>query len=91
LGDCLRIEFDEGEVLQVWGPDRCSISDQAFVIEQAHRVRWEWFYYGRPKTPENLYFQDFARDGDRIAVSTNADWFVDQQRAETAVAAVEIL
>jgi len=52
--DCLSFTFNEGELLQVWNPRGVSISDREFRIQRAARVRWEWFYYGRPRTPANL-------------------------------------
>jgi cell division protein FtsI/penicillin-binding protein 2 len=36
-------------------------------------VRWEWFHYGKPRTRENLYFEEFTRDGPTIVVATNVD------------------
>jgi hypothetical protein len=38
----------------------------AFQI--ADRVRWEWFYYGQPKTAANFYFEEFGSSKD-IAIN----------------------
>jgi len=72
--DLLRFIFNEDELLQVWSPRRATIDDRKFRIAAADRVRWEWFYYGRPKIAENRRFIDFVRVGSQIHSSTNADW-----------------
>jgi hypothetical protein len=55
-------------------------------------VRWEWFHYGRTKTPENQYFQEFTKQqGDSIVGETNVDWYTPDLRATNSEAAVEIL
>lgn len=51
---CLVVDFEGKEALRVWDPESATISPTAFRIERASRVRWEWFYYGRPAAPENL-------------------------------------
>jgi hypothetical protein len=51
--DRLVVEFNEGETLEIWDPGHASISAREFRRSSASRVRWEWFYYGRPKTSEN--------------------------------------
>ena len=91
-GDVLRLTFDEGEVLTVWSPRRADITDRTFQIGDAERVRWEWFCYGRAKTAENLYFEDFRRSADGVIVSTtNVDWAPLNLSASSAEPAVEIL
>jgi hypothetical protein len=40
-------------------------------IQNAARVRLEWFHYGRPKTDQNWYFIDFARTDHRIDSQNN--------------------
>jgi hypothetical protein len=67
----LRIRFDGGELLSVWSPVALEASASVFQIADAERVRWEWYYYGRPQTPENLYFEDFVRGQPG---TTNATW-----------------
>src|SRR5215467_13197747 len=76
LGDPERlvVEFDEGETLEVWDPGNATISSWEFCISTATKVRWEWFYYGRPKIPENRFFIEHARTNDVVVASTNATW-----------------
>lgn len=70
----LVVRFDDDETLEIWDPVGVSVSAIEFRIDHAARVRWEWFYYSRPKTQENRYFIEHAHDGERITVTTNADW-----------------
>ena len=72
--DVLRILFNEGEVLYLWSPHRATVDDRTFKIQDASRLRWEWFAYGSPKTEQNRYFEDFIKIQDRIDASTNVDW-----------------
>jgi len=70
--DLLHVGFDGGELLSVWSPVGLEASTSIFQIAAADRVRWEWYYYGRPQTPENLYFEDYLRGQ---AGKTNANWY----------------
>ncbi len=90
-GGILRLQFNDDEVLSVWNATGCIADERAFSISDAKRLRWEWFAYGRPKTPANLYFEDFRRSATGFAVSTNIDWFTPQFRPSSAFPAVEIL
>jgi hypothetical protein len=89
--DLLQMYFDESEVLSVWSPHGLAIGEHMFRIADATRVRWEWFYYGRPQTAANRYFEEFVRIADRIEATTNVDWYEPTLRPEPARAAVEIL
>lgn len=74
LGDPERlvVEFDEGETLEVWDPGNATISSREFCISTATKVRWEWFYYSRPKIPENRFFIEHTRTNDLVVARTNA-------------------
>jgi hypothetical protein len=65
------VDFDGGEVLTVWTPEGIQIDSTQFIIRKASRVRWEWFYYGRPPTDANRLFIDYVRRPDGIKVTTN--------------------
>src|SRR4051812_32772274 len=58
-GDCLVLNFEQQERLFVWHPRAAKISAKEFSIFNASKVRWEWYYYGRPATPGNLMVYDF--------------------------------
>jgi hypothetical protein len=61
----LVLSFNEGEQLTLWSPTNVLIEGQAtLTFPSATQVRWDWYYYGRPKTPENRVFIEYvARDG----------------------------
>jgi hypothetical protein len=69
-GDCLTLYFNEEEKLQVWHPTGCKIDSQQFVIQSATRVLWNWYYYGRPHTAENLKSEEFISEGERLVFKT---------------------
>jgi hypothetical protein len=71
--DCLRLRFDEGEVLAVWNPSDVEITETTFRIGNATALRWTWFYYGRPKTLENIYYRDYVQQDGGIIFRTNGD------------------
>jgi hypothetical protein len=54
-------------------------------------VRWEWFYYGRPKIASNLYFEEFVKSPEGILVTSTIDWYKPDFRPTPSMAAVEIL
>jgi len=60
----LVVHFNEGETLTVWDPEGVRVAQDEFRIASATRVRWEWFWYGRDKTPDNRCFiEHVVRDG----------------------------
>jgi hypothetical protein len=84
----LQFRFDNAELLSVWNPRGLKANASIFRIEDASRIRWEWFYYGRPHTPENLYFLDFFK-GD--VGTTNVDWYKPELVPLKGYPAVEIV
>jgi len=50
------------------------VGERVFKIVAADRVRWEWYFYGRPKVDANRYFLDFVRRDAVIQASHNIDW-----------------
>jgi hypothetical protein len=69
--DCLIIRFNAGETLFVWQAKGIKADKDNFLIQSANRVRWEWFYYGRPQTPENLYYQQYTVKDGEVKVTHN--------------------
>lgn len=92
-GDCLTIRFKEDETLKVWDPDglKIDIKKGKLKISKALRVRWEWFYYGRPQTPENLFFIEYTPGPSDVRVNTDADWDVSKHETSLQEPAVELL
>jgi hypothetical protein len=67
----LRLYFDGGEALSVWSPQGLTLNSKTVRIDTADRVRWEWFFYGRSKTPENLRVEDYVRTDEVISAKIN--------------------
>jgi hypothetical protein len=87
----LVIDFNEGETLEVWDPGDASISSREFRISTAARVRWEWFYYGRPKIAENRFFIEHVRLDDAVVASTNVTWYSPTFTPTVEAPAVELV
>ena len=88
---CLVLQFNGGETLRVWDPGDARISASAIRIGRASRVRWEWFYYGRPALPENLCILDYVWDDGRIYASRSGPGDTSASRATAERPAVEML
>jgi hypothetical protein len=89
--DLVLIRFNHGETLQVWAPQDATVGADDFRIVQATRVRWEWFYYGRPETPENRNYIEHALVGGNVVATTDATWAPPRFAPSLARPAVEIL
>jgi hypothetical protein len=63
---------------------------ETFRIANAAKVRWEWFYYGRPKTDANRYFMEFTNSGSTITVTTNVDWYTPNLQRNADAPSVEM-
>ena len=87
----LTIEFDDDEVLEVWDPSGGSVSATELRIDRATKVRWEWFYYGRPKTPENRYFIEYSNSRGVVTVTTSLDWAAPAFNPSAERPAVEVV
>lgn len=90
-GELLQVFFIEGETLSVWAPRGATVDENVFRIGDAERVRWEWFYYGRPRTPANLYFEEYVKSAEGVSATTNVDWHTPYLRPDLSHPAVEIV
>lgn len=68
-GEQLTLTFNNGETLNVWNPSSFTTIAYTIRIGDADHVRWEWYYYGREQTPENLLFYDYLKQDGQIVVS----------------------
>jgi hypothetical protein len=89
--DCALLHFDQNEALRVWNPDGIHVSRDEFRVERASRVRWEWFYYGRPQTPDNLFFREHRVFDHHVEASSNVDWYGPRFAPSLEMAAVQLL
>lgn len=74
-----------------WSPSGRKLKDRVFSIRDADRVRWEWFYYGRPPAPENLHFIEFVRTPDGIAADNGPEEVKRNLRPDPRQPAVELI
>lgn len=89
--DVLTVRFNEDERLTVWRPRGAVVNRAEFRIRSADRVTWEWFNYGRPKAPENLYTEEHWLEDGAVRATSNADWYTKRFDPSTADAAAELL
>ena len=73
--DILTITFDNDETLTIWNPSHVQIEERLLKVGEASKVRWDWFYYGRPKIEKNRFFLEYVKDQGRIHTDTNVDWY----------------
>jgi hypothetical protein len=71
-----------------WSPSGRVVKEHVFRIADANRVRWEWFYYGRPQTVANRHFIEFARTGSGIETASDTERAL---RADPKQPAVELI
>ncbi len=59
------------------------------MIHHASKVRWEWNRFRNPPNTK-LYFKEYIFDGDRIDITTNIDWNIQNFKPKISAPAVEI-
>lgn len=91
VGESLIIEFEGGEQLKIEKPHGITASAEEFCVIDAEVVRWEWHYYGRPKTAQNLYFIEYVKKGSLISGSSNVDWYSPKFEPSVTEKAIELL
>ncbi len=63
--------FDLNERLSIWNPAPITTRGYILIIATATKVRWEWYYYGRPQQPENLMLNEYEPNGKIITLWSN--------------------
>lgn len=90
---CTNCEAQDGSIvlhcagnerLVVWSPKGFKTRGFTLIIQHASRVRWEWYYYGRPQIAENLLFNDYAMRGAQITKESSAPWRAPHQATAEA-------
>ena len=87
----LILDFDGSEVLHVFSPSEVTADVAVFKISDASRVRWEWFYYGRPKVESNRCVLEFIRITGGVQIRSSEEQAFPIDRPDASVPAVEIL
>jgi len=92
-GKVLIVGFDEGEVLEVINPQDIALdlgaTTHRLVVGRADRVRWSWYYYGRPHLAENLFVEEHWLDGETVRASSTANWYTPEFRPSIDQPAVD--
>ncbi|MDE6733776.1 MAG: hypothetical protein K2J77_12995 [Oscillospiraceae bacterium] len=60
----LTIRFESGEKCTIFEPSEIVNEPNDFHIAHASIIVWEWYYYGREHTPENLCRREYTNDGE---------------------------
>jgi hypothetical protein len=90
--NCLILTLDGSETLRLWDPKGYVGDKYAFKILAASRVRWEWYFYGRPRLPENLYYREYVvRASGEIEARTNVDWYLPNLQPTIDSPAIELV
>jgi hypothetical protein len=72
-GNCLRLRFTDDEVLAVWNPGDVEIGPSRFRIRSADAMRFTYYRGDRPRTPENVFYRDYALHEGLIVFRTNEE------------------
>jgi len=73
-GEVLKIMFNEGETLEVLNPSCLEVEGTTIKIPKASKVKWSWYYYGKPKEPQNLLYYDYEVGSHDVKSTTNSPW-----------------
>ena len=71
----LKFTFMEGETLIIQNPQGIKEIGQTLTIEDADKILWRWYYYGKPTLPENLFYIEVTRQDGQLTGQTNVDWY----------------
>lgn len=75
MTNVLTIHFSENEILTVTNPADITENKQRLVIATADKVYWQWYYYGKPQEPNNLFYYDISRKDGLLNATTNVNWY----------------
>lgn len=71
VNNCLRLKFENDEVLAVWNPLDVKITTKRFRIGSADCTRFTHYYADRPRTPENTLYRDYSLQDGLVVFRTN--------------------
>lgn len=87
------IYFDQDESLYISNPSNITNEDKQLCIGEASKILFAWYYYGKPRTYENLYVRQYTKDTDGTIVRAegkrrdvkDGDGIVFQPKSENAI------
>lgn len=56
----LAIKFDAGELIKIWNPKNIIFKDNELIIRDSTCVEFIRYYYGKPKTEENMIIDRYS-------------------------------
>lgn len=62
--DVIEINFSAGESLHISNPVKIVNEEKQLIIEDASKILFTWYYYGREQTYENLYIRQYIKNAD---------------------------
>ena len=71
----MTLKFNQGEELQIHNPKHIQEATTFLKIMDADEIKLTWYYYGKSKAQENLYFLNYRKGNKRISTDTNVDWY----------------
>jgi hypothetical protein len=78
--EIFRIFFNAGEICTVYNPEMIEYGEKVFTIKDASRIIWEWYYYGREKTVDNLNILDYKKlDASYVSLEKSGNLAVDSK------------
>ena len=73
----LILLFDQGEKCTIFNPASIVNEPKEFHIDDAYKIVWEWYYYGKEKVPSNLNRITYTKMGP-CEISVDYDTFYEQ-------------
>ena len=67
--------LEDDEKIVISNPSNFVLNDNKFTIPNSDKVTFQWFYYGKPKTDDNLYYFEYERSEQNIWATSNVTWY----------------
>lgn len=71
IEDTLCLTFNEKEKLTIYNPKIIEEYPNRIIIQEANRIKWQWFLYGKEQTVNNLHFIDINRFDNKLEGKTS--------------------
>lgn len=84
-GEVLKINFEDGEMLEVSNPSGLVVDGIILKIPKASKVKWCWYFYGKPKSAETLMYYEYWNENGVVMSRTNSPWPNSPMSNESAV------
>ena len=86
----ITIILEDDEKVIISNPSNLVEKKDCIVVEFADEVIFQWYYYGKDKTKENLYHFRFKYTENEIQTSSNVDWYKPKFKTEYGMNALEL-